>query len=99
MLSTVVLFLFFDRESSEPAALPSGLHFETSVVVVSGSGELVYSVSVRRGGESSKEQLLVLYLPLRTTPPQCVTLEPGHERSRWRIVVTIVYRFLKKEAS
>ena len=38
----------------------------------------------------------MLYLPLRTTPPQCVTLEPGHERSRWRIVVTIVHRFLKK---
>jgi hypothetical protein len=103
LLSTVILvlvhilFLFFDRASSEPVALPSGLDFETPGVVVSRSVELVYFfASVKKCGEGSKEHLRVLYLPLRTMPPQCVTLEPGHERTRWRIVVAIVYGFLKK---
>ncbi len=44
--------------------------------------------------------VLVLLLPLvlRAAPQQCVTLMPGHVRPRWRIAISIVHRFLKKNA-
>ena len=42
------------------------------------------------------ELVLLLPLLLRAAPQQCVTLIPGHVRPRWRIAISIVHRFLKK---
>ena len=38
--------------------------------------------------------MLVTVRLLRAAPTQCVTLMPGHVRSEWRVVVSIIHRLL-----